>query len=118
MKRTPSGTRPRGHIVLIVGGDSEARSTLATLLASAGFGVLESADGPESLKAARAARPDVILLDLSRPDIGFEDARRLRSDRETRHIPLIGLPDRQVDAEVLFERLSAVLSRTDRRHTA
>lgn len=138
MKRTHSGTRPIGHIVLIVDDDPAARSTLAVTLAGEGFGVLESAGGPEALNAARAARPDVILLDLSLPDVdgAFEVARRLTNDRRTRRIPVIALTVGHIDAqsasglgftavltrpcapEVLLESLAAVLARVEKRQTA
>jgi len=41
---------------------------------------------------ARSAAPALILMDLSLPGLtGWEAARRLKSDTETRHIPIIAL---------------------------
>lgn len=43
--------------------------------------VLEANDGVKALEAARAARPDLILLDVQMPRLdGLEVCRRLRAD--------------------------------------
>jgi CheY-like chemotaxis protein len=129
LQRPPSGTRARGHIVLVVDDDIEFRAALATLLVSEGLAVLEAADGADALRVARAVRPDAILLDLSLPVVdGPEVARRLKSDPRTKRIPVIALTGRTVDdgqlaelqlsgllmkpclPEVLCERLAAVLA--------
>ena len=49
-------------------------------------------DGDEAIAMARSAAPALILMDLSLPGLtGWEAARRLKSDTETRHIPIIAL---------------------------
>ena len=48
------------------------------------------ASGEEALRAARAQRPDAIVLDIGLPGIsGLEVCRRLRAQDETRSIPLL-----------------------------
>ena len=49
-------------------------------------------DGAEGIAAARAANPDLILMDMSLPVVdGWEATRRLKEDVGTRAIPIIGL---------------------------
>jgi two-component system, OmpR family, response regulator len=53
---------------------------LAESLRFAGFDVVTAASGMEALRAAAAARPDLILLDVMMPDgDGFEVIRQIRS---------------------------------------
>jgi two-component system, cell cycle response regulator DivK len=56
------------------------------------FEVVSAEDGEKGCAAAVAERPDVILMDLEMPVVdGWEATRRLKSDPETRNIPIIGL---------------------------
>ena len=52
--------------------------------------ISEAATGEETLRLARAERPDLICLDLEMPDIGgAEVLRLLRDDPGTRDIPVV-----------------------------
>lgn len=56
----------------------------------AGVGVILAQSGMEGISKARSEQPDVILLDIRMPDMdGFETCRRLKSDENTKHIPII-----------------------------
>ena len=56
--------------------------------------------GVEALSLARTERPDVIFLDLLMPDMtGFEILKRLKSDAETRNIPVIIHTSKILDEE-------------------
>lgn len=49
-------------------------------------------DGKQGIALARSAQPDLILMDLSLPEVdGWEATRRLKADATTAHIPLIVL---------------------------
>ena len=65
--------------VLIVDDHPSFRATARALLEEEGFQVIgEAHDGVQALKAARELRPDLVLLDVQRPDFdGFEVASRL-----------------------------------------
>ncbi len=53
---------------------------------------LQEKTGTAGIQAARESRPDIILLDLSLPDIsGFEVLERLKNDSGTGAIPVIAL---------------------------
>lgn len=57
-----------------------------------GFEVLTAGDGASGCAMAKSEKPDVILMDLDLPIVdGWEAARRLKSDPETRHIPIVAL---------------------------
>ena len=65
---------------------------LTRRLERAGFEVVVAFDGEQGVAAARAKRPDLILMDLSLPVLdGWEATRRLKSAEDTRAIPVIAL---------------------------
>ena len=56
------------------------------------FEVLTAEDGETGGEMAAAERPDIILMDLEMPVVdGWEATRRLRSNPQTRDIPVIAL---------------------------
>ena len=86
----PPGIRPRR--ILIVDDNCDAATTLAALLSSEGHETQEAHDGPAAIEAAKAFRPEVILLDIGLPGMsGLDVARVLRSDPETQATKLIAV---------------------------
>jgi DNA-binding NarL/FixJ family response regulator len=77
--------------VLLVDDHAGFRIQARALLVAAGYDVVgEAADGAGALAAARANRPDVVVLDVQLPDIdGFEVARSLHEGRDPPAIVLI-----------------------------
>jgi len=56
------------------------------------FEVLVAEDGAKGCEVAAAEQPDLILMDLEMPVVdGWEATRRLKSNPETRDMPVIGL---------------------------
>ena len=54
------------------------------------YEVLTASDGPTALAMAAAEKPDIILLDVMMPGMdGFQVCSRLKTDPETRHIPVV-----------------------------
>lgn len=89
--------------VLVVEDDLVLRETLEYRLANDGYEVLVATDGFGAIQIARAARPDVILLDIMLPGIdGFEVCRLLRQEMTT---PILMLTARteEVDRVVGLE---------------
>jgi two-component system, cell cycle response regulator DivK len=83
------GKRPR---ILLVDDYGDTRELFAEILAMAGFDVVQAADGEEGLARAPEILPDLIVTDLTLPDVdGCEVARRLKDDDRTRGIPIIAL---------------------------
>lgn len=79
-------------LVLVVDDVAHGREIFAEYLEFRGFRVATAADGLEALDKAFELRPDVILMDLSLPELdGWEATRRLKSDDRTKAIPVIAL---------------------------
>jgi adenylate cyclase len=63
---------------------------LSTILTEQGYEVGKAIDGEIALRSARAARPDLILLDINMPDMnGYEVCEQLKADDSTQGIPVI-----------------------------
>src|SRR5512146_917902 len=78
--------------VLIVDDYPDTCDMYAAYLDLAGFRSLKAHNGYQALQIAAEQLPDVILMDLGLPGIdGYEVTRRLKSDPNTRHIPVIAL---------------------------
>jgi signal transduction histidine kinase len=78
--------------VLIIEDNEDGREMMATMLTTCGYPVAQAADGIEGVQCAASRLPDVALVDIGLPGIdGYEVARRLRKDPQTRNIRLIAL---------------------------
>ncbi len=65
---------------------------LKNRLSRAGFTVVVAINGTQGIAMASAERPDLILMDLTLPDIDGEEAtRRIKADPATKRIPVIAL---------------------------
>jgi two-component system, OmpR family, response regulator len=72
------GTRPR---ILVVDDEPATVDAVATTLRYEGFDVLEAGGGRAALDAAREGPFDLIVLEVTLPDVdGIEVTRRLRTD--------------------------------------
>lgn len=76
---------------ILVVDDNQANLRLLTdVLSSRNYRVHEALNGPEALRIAQSALPDLVLLDISMPGMdGFEVCTRLKADVSTRDIPVI-----------------------------
>ena len=81
--------------VLVVDDHIDIRLALTTLLEFAGHEVIEADDGAVALQKVVSDMPQVILLDIGMKRVdGFETLMFLKSDKKTRHIPVIMLTSR------------------------
>ena len=77
-------------LVLVVDDDSRNRRLVCDVLLAAGFRTIVAGTGREGVALAAEHLPDVILMDLSLPDMdGTEAARILRDDAGTAAIPVV-----------------------------
>jgi two-component system, NtrC family, sensor kinase len=85
--------------VLVVDDRDANRYPTTHALTQAGFKVTEAATGKDALELARKL-PTVIVLDVKLPDIlGYEVCRRIKSNTQTRHIPVLMLSSAFLDNE-------------------
>lgn len=78
--------------VLLVEDNEDNLVVYRTILEHVGYRVIEARDGEEGVNRAREFRPDLILMDISIPKLdGWEATQRLKSDADTRDIPIIAL---------------------------
>ncbi|SDJ84904.1 diguanylate cyclase [Aliiruegeria lutimaris] len=76
--------------ILVVDDVATNRIILKVKLAGAAYDVLQAGSGAEALKLAQRDMPDLILLDISMPELdGLEVCRRLKADHRTADIPVI-----------------------------
>jgi CheY-like chemotaxis protein/two-component sensor histidine kinase len=86
-----AGRRERARI-LIVDDNKELARGLGKLLRLLGYEVEMAHDGPEGIEAARAARPEVILLDIGLPNLdGYHVARTLREEEGFRDTLIVAI---------------------------
>jgi CheY-like chemotaxis protein len=89
------------HKILIVDDEPAAVQLLKRILtAQSQFSVLEASGGAQALALVQSEGPDLILLDLTMPEIdGFSVLETLKADPATRDIPVIIVTAREVTAE-------------------
>lgn len=87
------------HILLVEDNEASAEM-LQRRLARRGFLVSVAPDGASTLVAVDQAHPDLILMDLSLPEIdGLELTRRLKADPATATIPILALTAHAMSAD-------------------
>jgi CheY-like chemotaxis protein len=86
--------RERSYKALVVDDNADIRTIVAAVLQAANLGlkVVTAQDGFEALDLAGTERPDIVILDISMPDMdGFEVCRQLRADPKTAATPVLML---------------------------
>lgn len=78
--------------ILYIEDDPVSRLLVQRVLAAEGYRVLEAEDGLSGIEIARHQHPDLILMDVNIPNMdGYAATMRLKSQPETRDIPVIAL---------------------------
>jgi len=78
--------------ILLVEDNAMNRDMLKRRLMRKGYEILVAEDGAQAIETARKEQPDLILMDMSLPEIdGWEATRRIKANDATRAIPLIAL---------------------------
>src|SRR5262245_35866426 len=78
--------------ILLVEDNDMNRDMIAQYLGHYGYKVLTAREGNAAVELARAATPDLILMDISLPVLdGWEATRQIKAAPETEHIPVIAL---------------------------
>ena len=78
--------------ILLVEDNEMNRDMLSRRLQRKGYEVVIAIDGGQGVEMAKSVTPDLILMDMSLPDLdGWEATRRLRAAPETKTVPIIAL---------------------------
>ncbi len=76
----PAARRGAGPRLLVVDDNRTNRFVIEKMLAGTRFEMRMAEDGASAIAAARAVRPDLVLMDISMPGMdGFETCRRIRA---------------------------------------
>ncbi len=98
---TGNSAAPRS-LILIVDDVPENLQVLASYLSNVGYEVLPATSGSKALNFARARMPDLILLDVSMPEMdGFEVCRCLKNMPELSNIPVLFITARTDTEDVV-----------------
>ena len=92
--------------ILMVEDNEMNVNMLSRRLQKRGYQVVIAGDGVQGYALARSENPDLILMDISLPSMdGWEVTRLLKSNADTRHIPIIALTAHALvtDREKAFE---------------
>ena len=80
------------YTVLIVEDNPNNRMIMRDMMEVQGHKTLEAVDGSAGLAMALEHRPDLILMDVQLPGMdGYEVTRRLKTQDETKHIPIVAV---------------------------
>ena len=86
--------------ILLVEDDELNRDMLSRRLVRQGYEVLVAYDGARGVEMTGIERPDLVLMDMSLPVLdGWEAAKRLKTNPETRSIPVIALTAHAMTAD-------------------
>lgn len=68
--------------------------------------LLTANDGDEAVKIAKAEKPDIIFMDIVMPGMdGYAACRSLRSDPETKNIPVIFVSSKHQKADRVWAQM-------------
>ncbi|MGH7538358.1 MAG: response regulator [Gemmatimonadales bacterium] len=78
--------------ILLIEDNEMNRDMLSRRLQRKGYEVTKAVDGRQGVEMARSGAYDLILMDMSLPEIdGWEATRQLRAAPETQRVPIIAL---------------------------
>ena len=118
-------------VVLVVEDDWTTKQLIANYLEKAGYEVITTQQGKQSLTLAKIYQPDVIILDILLPDLnGWEILQKLKMQEESQDIPVIVcsiVPEKErafslgavdflekpVSEKVLIERLGKLMKHSE-----
>ena len=90
MTSLPADTPPPAPSILVVDDTPANLQLLASMLKGHGYRVRPVNSGEQALRAVEIQAPDLVLLDITMPDMdGYEVCRRLKDNAQWRDIPVL-----------------------------
>jgi CheY-like chemotaxis protein len=84
--------RDSSPLVLVVEDFEDNRFMMRRLLEMSGYRVVEAVNGNQAVERAVSERPDIILMDLSLPQLdGLAATRRIRAQEGMRKVPIVAV---------------------------
>jgi two-component system, OmpR family, response regulator AdeR len=100
MLPSPTPTATNAQLVLIVEDEATLAQTIELYLRHEGYRTERAADGQRGIELFRAARPDLVLLDLGLPRVdGLEVLRTIRAASD---VPVVILTAREEEVDELL----------------
>ena len=88
--------------ILIVDDEEDIIELIKYNLKNEGYSILSAQSGEQAIKIAEQSRPDLIVLDLMLPRMdGLEVTRYLRSNEETRDMPIVMLTAKGEESDIV-----------------
>jgi two-component system, cell cycle response regulator DivK len=78
--------------ILVVEDQEDLRGVLRDLLTGSGYEMLEAQDGRAGVDKAKAAKPDLILMDIQMPVMdGYDATRTIKAEPGLKSIPIVAV---------------------------
>jgi len=98
--------------ILIVDDEKDIREIIKIALSDVGFEVIEAGDGKTAIEMAKTQNPDLITMDIIMPKMdGFEAAKIIKDDPQTKHIPVIILSVMAQDKDKYIQGIADYISK-------
>lgn len=86
--------------ILVVDDEPAVSGLIETILTKDGYDITVAESGLEGISLAVKVRPDLILMDITMPDIdGYEATRQIKNDPNLKDIPVIFLTGRSASED-------------------
>ena len=86
--------------ILIVEDNVDNYELVRIMLEYGGYETFLAVNGRDGVDAARKQQPDLIVMDMMMPEMdGWNAAKKIKTDKTTKHIPVIALTVRTLPAE-------------------
>jgi DNA-binding response OmpR family regulator len=90
----------RSQTILVIDDDRDLARVIVRTLEQEGYDVIHASNGTSGLQIAREHRPDLVVLDLTMPDIdGLEVCKTLRREPRSARLPILVLSARASAAD-------------------
>src|SRR3712207_9595370 len=88
-------------VVLVVEDFEDNRFMMRRLLEMSGYRVVEAINGNQAVERAASEHPDIILMDLSLPQLdGLAATRRILAQENSRRVPIVAVSARSEERRV------------------
>ena len=86
--------------ILVVEDNMDNYELVRIMLEYGGYETSLAVNGRDGVDAARKRQPDLIVMDMMMPEMdGWHAAQKIKTDKTTKHIPVIALTVRTLPAE-------------------